>query len=287
MQITRKQSVITVRHEFTAPDEVFRCMLMSDIHYDSAKCDMPLLKRHLSFANELGMLVLCTGDFFDAMQGKDDPRRLPEELKAEYSVASYFDALVKDAARFLSAYPKCKFILALGNHETSVLKHNGTNLLDRLADKLRDKYEIEAINAPYGDYVRFMFQNSNKRDSKKLYYHHGGGAAAPVTKGVMESYRTSQSFVADIYHVGHNHKQYTYADPYYDLNAAGNLVLCNRYFVRTPGYKMNALESGDEFGYDLERHPTPGARGCAVVKFTRPDKSTNNTHIQIDAHLNA
>ena len=286
MEISRKKNVITVRYEFTAPDEVFPVMLSSDQHYDSSKCDLPLLKKHLAHANENEMLVIMAGDFFDAMQGKDDPRREPEQLKAEYNVSSYFDALVKDAARFLSSYPKCKFIIGLGNHETSVLKHNGTNLCDRLADKLRDAYQIEAINAPYAGWVRFMFNENNKRDSKSLFYHHGQGGNSPVTKGVIQTNRNAASFHADIYLNGHTHTQYYLAIPHYELNSAGIQVLVNDHHVRTPGYKMNAMENYDEFGYDIERHPTPSPRGCAIVNFTRPNHSTNRTSIQINTMLN-
>ena len=286
MQINRVKNVITVRHEFTEPGEVFPVMLSSDQHYDSVKCDLDLLKTDLAHADEKEMLVILAGDFFDAMQGKDDPRREPEQLKAEYNVSSYFDALVKDGARFLSNYPKCKFIFALGNHETSVLKHHGTNLLDRLADKLRDKYEIEAINAPYAGWVRFMFNQKNKRDSKVLFYHHGQGGNSPVTKGVIQTNREAASFQADIYLNGHTHTQYYLAIPRYMLNAAGQQILKNEHHVRTPGYKLNAMENYDEFGYDIERHPTPNARGCAIVNFSRPDHSTNKTRIQINTRLN-
>ena len=286
MNITTKRNVITVRHEFSEPNEEFEVMLSSDHHYDSVKCDLKLLKEDLAYANEKEMLVIMAGDFFDAMQGHDDPRRNPDELKAIYKVSSYFDALVKDGAKFLSNYPKCKFILALGNHETSVLKHHGTNLLDRVADRLRDKYEMQAQNAPYAGWVRFMFSQQGKRDSKTLIYHHGKGGNSPVTKGVIQTNRNAASFLADIHLNGHTHTQYYLALPRYSINAAGQQVLKNEHHVRTPGYKMNAMEHYDQFGYDLEKHPTPNSRGCAIARFSRPDHATNKTKIRIEPRLN-
>jgi len=273
MMIEQYKNVVTLRDDTVkAGWETWVC-LMSDVHFDAAKCDLPLVNKHLTLANEREALVLIAGDWFDAMQSKHDPRRSPEDLKAEYAVSSYLDALVKYAADYLGRFNRCKFILALGNHETAVLKNNNTNLMDRLADKLRDKYKIDAVNAGYAGWVRWLFsRGKGARQSFSLYYHHsGGGGNAPVSKGIIQSNRQAAAIRADFVHNGHNHQNYHHAEPQVYLSPSGRQVKSLTHFIRTPGYKIGGLEAYDEFGYDIERHPHPLTRGCAFIQFTADD----------------
>jgi len=46
------------------------------------------------------------GDWFDAMQGKFDPRRNMDELRPEYRTEKYFDVVVESSAEFLKPYAK-------------------------------------------------------------------------------------------------------------------------------------------------------------------------------------
>ena len=47
----------------------------SDVRFDSARCYRESLKRHLDEAKKLGASISIFGDWFDAMQGRFDPRR--------------------------------------------------------------------------------------------------------------------------------------------------------------------------------------------------------------------
>ena len=221
----------------------------------------------MKLAEKKKALVLIAGDFFDSMQTHNDPRRSPEDLMAKYNVSHYLDALVIDAAHFLSQF-KVQYILALGNHETAVLKNNNTNVIDRLA------YHInvlggDAIPAGYGGWVKFFFSRGNGgRKSYDLYYHHGSGGSAPVTKGVIQTARQATYINADIVHNGHNHQDYYVPIKQIGLNQQGKLETKLMHFIRTPGYKTSGLENEDRHGFDIEKIPGVTPRGCCFLEFT-------------------
>ena len=269
MQLTVNHSVITARDNDITADWRGSVCCMSDIHFDSNKCDIPLLRAHLDEAKKRGAIVLMAGDIFDAMQGHDDPRRSLEELKAQYKVDSYYDALVMDFAEFiLKDYKELQFIFALGNHETSVLKKMSTNLIDRLTYAINTQGG-HAISGGYFGWMRFMFQHGKSgRSSKKLYWHHGTGAGAMMSFGTLDTRRQASYIDADIFLNGHNHAGYALPLRKVTLSDGGIQQAQTVWFLRTPGYKISGVENEDRYGYDVEKHPAPTTRGCVFVEFT-------------------
>ena len=246
-------------------------MLASDIHYDSVLCDISLFEKHLKLAEEKQAPVIIAGDFFDAMQGHDDPRRSMEELKDKYKVATYFDALVMDASALLQKYKVPYYILALGNHETAVMNKISTNLCDRLAADLRyNGVKAEAMG--YWGYIKFYFKykNGSAGASKTLYFHHGTSANAPVTKGVINVNRQAVYIHdADIVLNGHNHHAYTMPIQVERLNMQTFEPYTETvWYLRTPGYKMSAGDSQQVYGYGPEKHRGPTPRGCMFIDMS-------------------
>jgi len=254
-------------------------MLSSDVHFDSTVCDRNLFKEHLKIAEELQAPVLIAGDLLDAMQGKFDPRRQPEDLKDEYKVSAYYDAIVMDAAKFLSQFDIPLYILALGNHETGVLRHSNTDLLGNVAYQLRVEHGKEAVSMGYWGYLRFQFRYKKgaANASKVLYWHHGKSNGAPVTKGVIQVarqgvYLQSPDFVLN----GHNHQAYCMPVPVERLNQKTMEPYTDVvWYLRTPGYKTNPTDSMKTWGFEAERHRAPTPRGCIFLELDY--SSTYNT----------
>lgn len=243
-------------------------MLMSDVHFDSIKCDVPMFEKHLTMAEEYKAPVIIGGDLFDAMQGHDDPRRSLEELREEYKHQNYLDLIVIDVAKTLLKYNLTYFI-GMGNHETSVQNKVNTNLTERLCYAI-NQGGGNATSMGYWGFFRLIFGYDNGRASfrKHLYWHHGSGAAAPITKGVLETVRQSSYLPdADIILNGHNHQEYVLTLNRIKVSSVGVPYEEHQHFVRTPGYKKAGLVSGDRFGFDIERHPAPTTRGCARVDW--------------------
>lgn len=246
----------------------FSIFAMSDIHFDSSKCDIPLLTKHLKAAEEANAPVLIGGDMFDVMQSHDDPRRSLEELKAEYKTDSYLDAVVLDAAKFLSKF-KIQYIIGMGNHETVILRKNNTNLIERLCHDINTNGG-EAHSMGYWGFIRVLthYEKGNEQRSRTLYWHHGFGASAPVTRGVIETSRQAAYLPdADVVINGHNHQQYVVTLNRIRLSQTGAPYEQYQHFIRTPGYKKAGLVYGDQQGFDIEKVPAPTTRGCVQLKF--------------------
>lgn len=244
-------------------------MLMSDVHFDSIKCDVPMFERHLAMAEQCKAPVIIGGDLFDAMQGHDDPRRQLDELKKEYKHENYLDLIVEDVAKTLLKY-NVTYFLGLGNHETSVQSKVNTNLIERLSQKLIDNGG-HAVSMGYWGFFRlkFLYEKGTTIWKKHLYWHHGSGAAAPITRGVLETVRQSSYLPdADVVMNGHNHQEYVLTLNRIKVNDAGVPYEEYQHFVRTPGYKKAGLVSGDRHGFDIERHPAPTTRGCVRLDWT-------------------
>jgi UDP-2,3-diacylglucosamine pyrophosphatase LpxH len=258
--------------------EELTVMLASDIHYDSCACDIKLFEKHLRIAEEKQAPVIIAGDLFDAMQGRDDPRRSIEELKSEYAVSSYFDAIVLDVSRFLLKFKVPYYIIGLGNHETSVLRKINTDLVQRLCLLLRlEGQPAEAMG--YWGYVRFMFKYKKGGGSavKNLYYHHGKSNGAPVTKGIIQVNRQGVYLHdADIVLNGHNHQSYCMPVQVEKLNQMTMRPYTQTvWYLRTPGYKMSPGDSLQTWGYGPEKHRSPTPRGCMFVNMTYTHSSEN------------
>jgi len=279
--LEQRGNVVTMRVDGISSGDTIPLMLSSDWHFDSVKCDRNLLTRHLTRANQDGAVVLVAGDVFDAMQGRFDPRKSYTNLREEYKVADYYDAIADDAAVFLSQFNRCKFILAMGNHETAVLKNASTHLINTTAKELRHR-GIEAFNAGYYGWLHILSKDEHGkgRAKQRIYWHHGHGGNAPVTRGVISTNRQAVFLRnADIVLNGHNHQQYHVTIKEYGLTIRGQEYTSVVHYLRTPGYKMSGLENGDEMGYDIEKHPEPLPRGSAFVDLRY---GTNGQDFDVD-----
>ncbi len=245
---------------------------MSDVHYDSVLCDRELLKDHLERIKKARGRLVIVGDFFDAMQGRFDPRRSMDELRPEYRRDDYYDFVVKDAAEYLKPYAKYIDAITDGNHELSVRKNANTDLIDRLIFMLNSTTGSNILHGGYGGWFRLVFTLADggltgRRLTKKIKYYHGSGGDAPVTKGVISTNRQAVYLPdADIVVNGHNHNQYHMVINRERLGNKGSLYFDLQHHIRTPGYKQ-AYGDGSA-GWDVTRGAPPKPLGGAWLQFT-------------------
>lgn len=268
MKITQPDRNVLDVHIPCSSTQTGSVMLMSDVHFDSIKCDTNLFDKHLSIAQEAKAPVLIGGDLFDAMQGHDDPRRSLDELKKEYKHENYLDLIVLDVAKTLLKY-KVPYIIGMGNHESAVQKKVNTNLIERLCFAINTSGG-KAFSMGYWGFLRLLFnyEKGKTHRVKTLYWHHGAGAAAPITKGVLDTVRQSSYLPdADVIVNGHNHQQYVLTLNRIRLGINGVPYEEYQHFVRTPGYKKAGLVAGDRHGFDIEKVPAPTTRGCVRLDY--------------------
>ena len=192
------------------PNEVTTVgLLLSDVHYDSVKCDRDMLKDHLDKALALKASVYIFGDWFDLMQGMYDPRRSYSSLRPEYKSITYLDDVINDAVEFLEPYKEVLAMVGRGNHETNIEKRLSTSPIDRLVGALGGGI----MAGPYSGWVQLVYsRNANNhggRHQRMLHFHHGYGGNAPRSKGVLNVDLDQKEWPdADVIVSGHTHQKW-------------------------------------------------------------------------------
>jgi len=182
-------------------------LFLSDAHFDSRYCHRALLKKHLDAAKSINAAIVSIGDFYDAMQGRDDPRRRASELRPEYLTDDYLGQIARDGVQFLEPYPIAA--MSDGNHEDAITHRRGVNLtrmtVDALNQTRNDDQKVLMID--YSGFIVFQLTRSNGSSWRYVvWYHHGYGGGGPVTKGLIQYARQTPHYVADAYLMGHVHE---------------------------------------------------------------------------------
>jgi hypothetical protein len=255
---TENGRVITIRPDLQKDKDVW-FLLTADWHWDNPKCDRELLEKHLKQAKERDAGVLVFGDALCLMQGRADRRSSKSDIREEHNNAMYIDSVIDTFCEWIEPYRANMTLLTYGNHETSILKHLETDVLQR----------ISAITKiPLGKYdgwVRFVptILTEDGKDTIKpsvtnLYYHHGSGGGGIVTKGVIQTNRRNAYIDnADIFVSGHIHEAWIMETPKESISSHGTIQRKSVMHVQTGTYK-------EEFtggGWHVERGAPPKPLG--------------------------
>lgn len=259
MEILQKNDALTIRMGFKKGFEQW-FLFMSDIHYDSKKCERQLLRKHLDQAKEKNAKVFMFGDVFDCMGGKYDKRTNKEDIRPEYQKANYFDVITRDFKDFLKDYKDEVIFISQGNHELSVLARHEVNLIENLC------YDTNIITGKYAGFIRFYFShgtNGGNRQSMTVYYNHGSGGNSPVTRGAIKTNRRQDAIDADIYISGHIHTTMDMPRPKIRLNEQCNAERIEPQHILLGCYKNEMLDGGYS---DMKEYP-PASLGGYWIKF--------------------
>jgi hypothetical protein len=238
-------------------------LLSGDRHIDSADSDREMQMRHLRQAKERGAGVIDVGDVFDAMQGRNDPRRMKGVGRADsIVVANYLDKIIEDASDALAPFASQFVVIGQGNHETAVLKNNETCLTTRLCERMSFLSGCKVHAGGYGGWVRFIAKWSAKGEAGlSLKYFHGSGGGGLMTHDTLRTRRIA-SWVpdADVILGGHTHDSWVMTLARERLGRIGQVYLDEQHHVRTPSYKD---EYGDGAGgWHVERGAPPKPTGA-------------------------
>ncbi len=218
-------------------------------------------------ALEENAAIFIGGDFFDAMQGKNDRRRRYNELYGEYTKEEYYDLIIEDAYENIKKYANNIKLIALGNHEVSVLTYSNTNITKRLISML-EKHNSDVAYGEFRGWIKFLLNIYGNRASFNIYYAHSSGeGTAPATRGTLAINRQAYAYPdANIIWNAHNHNAYIVPVSRERLSSKGNKYRDTMYFIRTPGYKNEWNDSGS---YAAMKTPAPLPCGCikCVVKY--------------------
>ena len=255
----------------------FWMLVRSDAHHDSTHCDREMERRHLEQAAERGAAVVDIGDLFDAMQGRNDPRRATGGKRSDIAERAYFDAITDDAVDFYAPFAHCIALIGIGNHESKIEQHNDIDLTANLTARLTERTGHKVCKGGYGGWVILELQYrsapgecSGKRIPYKIRYHHGSGKGAMMTFGALDSRRMASWLTnADMVLTGHTHDHMTVPiarETIYGVNGRWEHRRDEMLFIRCGTYKD---EHGDgHSGFAVEKNIGPKPSGAVWLKFT-------------------
>ena len=249
-----------------------RFLLLSDVHFDSVKCDRDMLKRHLDEARRTDAGIFVFGDWFDLMQGMYDPRRSYAGLRAEYKSITYLDDVIEDSAQFLKPYAAQLKFLGRGNHETNIEKRLSTSPLDRLAGMVGGG----VITGGYAGWIGFRIMNNGRRNVVLMHYHHGYGGSAPRSKGVLNVDIDQKEWPdADIIVSGHTHQKW-----YVPMTVERINLNLRPYESTVHHLKLGSYKQLDRFaGWEVEKgfaQPRLGGWWMEVTQMRRREEDKRN-----------
>lgn len=197
-------------------------LMISDIHFDSKKCNRTALKKLLDEAIERDAGIMIFGDLLDVMGAKYDPRSGKADIRPEYNEGNYFSAVVDDLVKFFKPYSSNLIFVSEGNHEYSVKQRHEFDLLKIFEYKMRMEAGWKGLLGGYEGWILFKTNFANRSPGPiKCYYTHGSGGNAPVTRGVINTNRRQVNIQADLFISGHIHTQWAVPVPQRSITPYG------------------------------------------------------------------
>lgn len=253
--------VLEVRIPFGGMD---RFLLLSDIHFDHPYCDRKRFFKLMDEAKAQNAQIIFNGDFFCMMQGRADKRSGKDKIRPEHQGPNYFDLVIDEAADLLAPYADNILLMGDGNHETSILKWNEINPLDRLVTLLEYKTGAKIHRAGYHGFIRLKYRRESGSTRSKIIYHHHGKYGGAVTLGVLGVKRHASIIPdADVIWTGHTHDLWHVAMPRLRVNQAGKVKTVDQHHVKTGTFKDEFNRPG---GFGVERLNKPASIGGYWMK---------------------
>jgi hypothetical protein len=279
-------------HELQLEGIEVKIAMLSDLHWDNPHCDRDMLKRHLDYCLVENIPVMINGDMFCLMQGRGDNRRNKSDIRPEHNNARYLDSIVETAIEWFLPYAHIIKLIGYGNHETSIIKFQETDILQRFVDLLNYKAGSNIHTGGYGGWL-VVRQSSNKNNttsfSTKIKYFHGSGGGGIVTKGAINLTRALETYENfDVFSMGHIHENSCRNDVRDTLeqhpNSGYTLKQKQLHLMLTGTYKE---EYGDgSQGWHVERGAPIKPLGGRIltIKCVRERSGKKKTIKYIDSH---
>jgi hypothetical protein len=261
-------------------------LLVSDLHWDNPHCDRGLLKNHLDEAVKRNAAIILNGDTYCCMGGKYDRRADKSLIRPEHNTDRYFDAIVDTSVEWFAPYAKNILLIGYGNHETAIIKHGETDLLQRFASTLNYATGSAVQVGGYGGTIDIRVLHDTIRGVNfVVHYYHGSGGGGPVTKGVIQDQRLLAGTEGyDLTWMGHVHELYYHQNIIHRYDrSTKTLIQKPIHQLRTATYKEEW--DGGYMGFHTERGRGPKPLGGYWLKLeTSRNSSKDNKGPELQVH---
>jgi hypothetical protein len=261
-------------------------LLISDLHWDNPHCDRGLLKNHLDEAVKRNAAIILNGDTYCCMGGKYDRRADKSLIRPEHNTDRYFDAIVDTSVEWFAPYAKNILLIGYGNHETAIIKHGETDLLQRFASTLNYATGSAVEVGGYGGTIDIRVLHDTIRGVNfVVHYFHGSAGGGVVTRGVIADQRLLASTEGyDLTWMGHVHELYYHQNMIHRYDRSTKTLLQKPiHQLRTATYKEEW--DGGYMGFHTERGRGPKPLGGYWMKLeTSRNSSKDNKGPELQLH---
>lgn len=257
--------------------------LFSDLHLDNPNFDKPTFEEHANYCLKDGRYMLFDGDIFDAIIRTDKKRAVNSLLE---SGDNQLNMKLDKAYELLKPYQEQILFMGRGNHEESILKYSGIDVLDLLAKMLNSGKKHQIVVGNYANFIRFSWLNSSNKTKLKydIYAHHGAGGSAPQSKGMLDFAALEKGANVDLIWMGHKHNSLIdYSAPIMFIDQNGNIILKNRQCIQTPSYqKGRTIDYNVNFAERFYNHTALSGFGELTIT---PESSRDGYSLKTDLKI--
>jgi hypothetical protein len=261
-------------------------LLVSDLHWDNPHCDRGLLKNHLDEAVKRNAAIILNGDTYCCMGGKYDRRADKSLIRPEHNTDRYFDAIVDTSVEWFAPYAKNILLIGYGNHETAIIKHGETDLLQRFASTLNYATGSAVQVGGYGGTIDIRVLHDTIRGVNfVVHYFHGHSGGGAVSRGVIHDQRLLAGTEGyDLTWMGHVHELYYHQNIIHRYDrSTKTLIQKPIHQLRTATYKEEW--DGGYMGFHTERGRGPKPLGGYWLKLeTSRNTSKDNKGPELQVH---
>lgn len=261
-------------------------LLISDLHWDNPHCDRGLLKNHLDEAVKRNAAIILNGDTYCCMGGKYDRRADKSLIRPEHNTDRYFDAIVDTSVEWFAPYAKNILLIGYGNHETAIIKHGETDLLQRFASTINYATGSSIQVGGYGGTIDIRVLHDTIRGVNfVVHYFHGHSGGGAVSRGVIHDQRLLAGTEGyDLTWMGHVHELYYHQNMIHRYDrSTKTLIQKPIHQLRTATYKEEW--DGGYMGFHTERGRGPKPLGGYWLKLeTSRNSSKDNKGPELQVH---
>ena len=177
----------------------FQLKVIADVHLGAVACDEKAFRDYLADSNDK-TYFLGIGDLYDAII-VTDPRYQKSSDKSEGD--DIIDAQVEKGVELLEPYKDRILGLGYGNHEKTIIKRAGSNMIKRTCRRL----DVKELG--YSGLFKLVFRmESGGGRTVIIRYHHGWGGGSRTQGADLTKFSKDTAYWdADLFLYGHVHRK--------------------------------------------------------------------------------
>ncbi len=241
--------------------DVVKIKPIADVHYGCKHCDVRAFKRYMDDHDD-NTYFLGIGDFYDAIIMSDFRYRRSSDATVKEGM---LDELVDMGAELLEPYKDKILGLGEGNHERKITLKFGTNLVQRLCNRLG----VDFLG--YSGLVKLSLREDKKGRGRTVVirYHHGWGGGSRTQGADLTKYsKDTKYWQADVFLYGHVHRKQ--ADRVPRMGLVGETMVSKPKVLAICGTFLKTFSKGSESTYSEEGGYPPVDVGGLTINI-RPD----------------